>query len=80
MKRRKEKISALICYDYLIPHLREKAGLDMLFVADSIIMVVYGYKSTASIGMNEMMAHKKAVPKGAPNTFLYAGMPFWKIH
>jgi len=76
MKTDGEKITFLTCYDYPTATFAEKAGLDMLLVGDSLGMVVYGYKDTIPVTMDQMIFHAEAVRRGAPNTFLIGDMPF----
>lgn len=76
MKRKGEKITFLTCYDYPTACLCEKAGFDMLLVGDSVGMVVYGYRGTNPVTMEQMVVHSQAVRKGAPDTFIIGDMPF----
>ncbi|MFC1931277.1 3-methyl-2-oxobutanoate hydroxymethyltransferase [Chloroflexota bacterium] len=76
MKRKGEKISYLCCYDYAMAARCEKAGLDMLLVGDSIGMVVYGFKGTIPVTMEQMIPYAQIIRRGAPNTFIVADMPF----
>jgi len=56
--------------------LYEKAGLDMLLVGDSVGMVVYGYRGTTSVTMEQMITHSQMLRRGARNIFIIADMPF----
>ena len=76
MKKRGEKITFLTCYDYPTACLCEKAGFDMLLIGDSLGMVVYGYKGTVPVIMEQMIVHSQAVRRGAANTFIIGDMPF----
>ncbi len=76
MKEDGEKITFLTCEDYPTATFAEKAGLDMLLVGDSLGMVVYGYKDTRPVTMEQMIVHAEAVRRGAPNTFVIGDMPF----
>lgn len=76
MKKKGQKISYLVCYDYPMACLAEKAGTDMILVGDSVAMVTYGHSGTEPATMEQMIAHCQAVRKGAPNTFIIGDMPF----
>ena len=76
MKRKGEKITFLTCYDYPTACLCERAGFDMLLVGDSVGMVVYGYRGTLPVTMEQMIVHSQAVRRGAPDTFIVGDMPF----
>lgn len=76
MKIKKEKISFLTAYDFVIAKLAEDSGIDMLLVGDSLGMCVYGYEGTLPVTMEQMIVHSQAVRRGAPNTFVIGDMPF----
>ena len=76
MKKDREKITFLTCYDYPTATFAEEAGLDMLLVGDSLGMVVYGYEGTIPVTMEQMIVHSEAVRRGASHTFVIGDMPF----
>ncbi len=76
MKRKGEKITYLTAYDYPIGSLCEKAGFDMILVGDSAGMIVYGYKGTNPVTMDQMISHSQIVRRAAPDTFIIGDMPF----
>lgn len=69
-------ITYLTCYDYLTAKYEERAGVDMILVGDSLGMVQLGYETTFPVTMEDMIAHSKAVRRGAPNTFIVGDMPY----
>ncbi len=75
-KLKKEQITMLTAYDYILAKILEESGIDAIIVGDSVANVVLGYESTVSVTMEEMIHHAKAARKGAKNTFLVADMPF----
>jgi 3-methyl-2-oxobutanoate hydroxymethyltransferase len=76
MKRKGEKITYLTAYDYPIASLCEKTGFDMILVGDSAGMIVYGYKGTNPVTMDQMISHSQIVRRAAPDTFIIGDMPF----
>ena len=76
MREKGEIISWLTAYDFPIAQLEEQAGIEMILVGDSASMVVHGNESTLPITMDIMIAHAKAVRKGAPTAFVIGDMPF----
>lgn len=76
MAQNGEKIVYLTGYDYLTAKYEERAGIDMILVGDSLGNVILGYDSTYPVTMEDMIAHAKAVRRGAPNTFVVGDMPF----
>lgn len=71
-----EKITFLTAYDYLTAKYEERAGVDMILVGDSLGNVALGYDTTFPVTMEDMIAHCKAVRRGAPNTFVVGDMPY----
>lgn len=80
MKRNGEKIVMLTAYDHPSAQLAEEAGIDVILVGDSLGMVVLGYESTASVTVDDMIHHGKAVRRGAKETFVVVDMPFASYH
>ena len=74
-KHRGKKWAVLTAYDAPTAGILEAAGVDMLLVGDSLGMVVLGYDSTATVTMDEMIHHAKAVRRGAPDAFVIGDMP-----
>jgi 3-methyl-2-oxobutanoate hydroxymethyltransferase len=75
-KRRGEKITRTVLYDYPMAVLAEEAGIDVINVGDSLGMVVLGEDTTIRVTMDLLIAHAKAVRKGAPTAFIMGDMPF----
>lgn len=75
-KKAGKKISILTAYDYPVAKLVDSSGVDAVLVGDSLGMVALGYESTASVTMDEMIHHSKAVRRGVERAFLIADMPF----
>ncbi len=75
-KKRGEPIVALTAYDYTTALLEERAGVDLILVGDSFTMVVLGEDSTLSADLDVLLAHTRAVVRGAPDTLVVGDMPF----
>ncbi len=75
-KRRGEKITRTVLYDYPMAVLAEEAGIDVINVGDSLGMVVLGEDTTIRVTLDLLVAHAKAVRKGAPTAFIMGDMPF----
>ena len=54
----------------------ERAGIDIIGVGDSLAMTLYGHENTLPATVDQMIAHTRAVRRGAPNTFTLASMPY----
>jgi 3-methyl-2-oxobutanoate hydroxymethyltransferase len=76
MKRQKEKIVSLTCYDYTMAQLLNAAGVDILLVGDSLGMVKLGYSSTLPVTVEDMRYHTRIVAKGNSRALLITDMPY----
>ena len=70
------KIMMLTAYDYPSARLADRAGVDIVFVGDSLGMTVLGYDTTIPVTMEEMIFHVKAARRGVTKALLLADMPF----
>jgi len=71
----KEKIVVLTAYTYPIARVLENAGIDMILVGDSGVMVELGKDSTKDATLSEMKMFTEAVNRGAKNTLVVVDMP-----
>jgi 3-methyl-2-oxobutanoate hydroxymethyltransferase len=76
MKREKEKIAAITCYDASFAVLCDNADTDVVLVGDSLGMVLQGHDTTVPVTMNDIVYHCKAVSRGLHRPFLIADLPF----
>lgn len=76
MKNRGEKIAALTAYDFPMAKLLDECGIPILFVGDSLGMVVLGYPDTTHVTMADMEHHVRAAARAKPNALLGADLPF----
>lgn len=75
-KRNAQKITMLTCYDYPTAVLQDKAGLDVIFVGDSLGTNELGYEREISVTLHEIIHHLKAVRRGVKQAYLLADMPY----
>lgn len=75
-----EKFSVLTAYDYSTSKYLDEAGIDVILIGDSLAMVVLGYETTHSVGVDEMAIFTRAVAKGAERAFVITDMPFLSYH
>jgi 3-methyl-2-oxobutanoate hydroxymethyltransferase len=75
-KRAGAKIAMLTCYDYPTAVLEERAGVDIIFVGDSVGTNVLGYASEREVTMADMLHHLRAVRRGVTNAYLLVDLPF----
>ena len=51
----------------------------MIIVGDSLAMISYGHANTLPLTVDTMIQHCQAVRRGAPNTFVFAAMPYGSV-
>jgi len=76
MKARGEKIAALTVYDFPMAKLLDETGVPILFVGDSLGMVVLGYPDTTHVTMADMEHHVRAAARAKPQALLGADLPY----
>ena len=76
MKRAGEKIAMLTCYDYPTALWQEDAGVDVIFVGDSVGTNMLGYDHEREVTMDDMIHHLKAVRRGVVRAYLLADLPY----
>ena len=75
-KREQQPITVLTCYDYPTACLQDEAGIDIVFVGDSVGTNVLGYKSEVEVTMADMRHHLQAVRRGVTGAYLLVDMPY----
>ena len=75
-KKAGQKVTMLTCYDYPTALLQEEAGIDIIFIGDSVGTNMLGYTSEREVTMADMLHHVAAVRRGVTNAYLLADMPF----
>ena len=76
MKQQGKKIVRVICYDYPMALLADRAGVDAILVGDSVGMVVLGMSNTMPVTMEEMIHHCKAVMRAVKYALVIGDLPF----
>lgn len=76
MKAGGQKIVMLTCYDYPTAVLQEEAGVDVIFVGDSVGTNVLGYASEKEVTLDDIVHHLRVVRRGVREAYLLADMPY----
>src|SRR5215469_6345423 len=74
-KERHEPIVMLTCYDYPTAQIEEEAGVDIIFVGDSVGTNMLGYGAETEVTMEDMVHHLKAVRRGVQESYLLVDLP-----
>ena len=75
-KQERQPITVLTCYDYPTACMQDEAGIDIVFVGDSVGTNVLGYKNETEVTMEDMRHHLKAVRRGVTDAYLLVDMPY----
>jgi 3-methyl-2-oxobutanoate hydroxymethyltransferase len=75
-KQEGKKIIRVICYDYPMAFLADRAEVDIILVGDSVGMVTLGMKDTILVTMEEMLHHCKAVTRAVKSALVIGDLPF----
>ena len=75
MKAEGRKIVCLTAYTAPVARIMDP-HVDLILVGDSLGMVVYGLESTVPVTMEMMIAHGRAVMRGAEKALVVVDMPF----
>jgi 3-methyl-2-oxobutanoate hydroxymethyltransferase len=75
-KRAQEPIVMVTCYDYPTAQMEDAAGIDIIFVGDSVGTNVLGYTAETEVTMADMLHHLKAVRRGVQAAYLLVDLPY----
>ncbi len=66
----------LTAYDYSTAQAISQADIPVLLVGDSAANVIYGYKTTTEVSLDEMIPLARGVVRGAGKALVVADLPF----
>lgn len=70
------RITGLTSYDYLTAQIFDEVGIDFLLVGDSAANTVFGYDSTVSVTVDELLPLVRGVVRGVRRALVVADLPF----
>lgn len=76
MKQNRQPIVVVTCYDYPTARIQDGAGVDVIFVGDSVGQNVLGYAGPQDVTMADMLHHTQAVRRGVQDGLLMVDLPF----
>jgi 3-methyl-2-oxobutanoate hydroxymethyltransferase len=76
MKRDGRKSVGIVCWDYPIAQIAERAGVDFLVVGDSVGVNLWGHANPLEVTLEEMLVCCKAVRRGARRALVICDIPF----
>ena len=75
-KQAKQKITMITAYDYPFAQIADEAGVDAIYVGDSLGIVVQGHDTTLPVTMDEMIYHTRMVSRAAKRAMVIGDMPY----
>lgn len=76
MKAAGRQIVMVTCYDYPTATIEDEAGVDVIFVGDSVGTNMLGYETEAEVTMEDMLHHLRAVRRGVTRAYLLVDLPY----
>ena len=76
LKKQKNPFTCVTAYDFPSALIINELDIPLVLVGDSASMVVYGYKNTTPVSMNELLLVTKAVSRGIKTSLIIGDMPF----
>lgn len=76
VKSTNNKVAALVLYDKTFCNVAVEGGVDLVVVGDSVVMSIFGDKTTISATMEMMIAHTEAVAKSSSSIMVVADLPY----
>jgi 3-methyl-2-oxobutanoate hydroxymethyltransferase len=75
MKRERQKIVAVVVYDYQMAQVVDRAGVDMVSVGDSVGINIWGLASESDVTVEQMLLACKAVRRGVSHAVVSCDVP-----
>ncbi len=75
-KQSGRRFTMITCYDFTMARIVNESKVDAILVGDSLGNIIYGYKSTIPVTLDQMILATQGVVNGAPDTFVVGDLPF----
>ncbi|MGC1309308.1 MAG: 3-methyl-2-oxobutanoate hydroxymethyltransferase [Phormidesmis sp.] len=75
-KQEGRAITMLTAWDYMSAQMAEAAGVDIVFVGDSMAMSVMGHETSLPLTLDDMLYHTKMVRRAVKKTLVLVDLPF----
>jgi 3-methyl-2-oxobutanoate hydroxymethyltransferase len=80
MKQEQNKIAMVTLYDASLARTASEAGVDILFIGDSLGMVLKGARNTLSVSVSELAYHTRCVTAGNLQSLIMTDLPFMSYY
>ena len=75
-KRDGQRFVMLTCYDYQCARIFDEVGIPLIFIGDTLGIMVLGYETTLPVTMEAMVHHCQAVSRGVREALVIGDLPF----
>jgi 3-methyl-2-oxobutanoate hydroxymethyltransferase len=75
-KREGQRFVMLTCYDYQCARIFDEVGIPLIFIGDTLGIMVLGYDTTLPVTMDAMVHHCQAVSRGVREGLVIGDLPF----
>ncbi len=76
MKRDGRKSVGIVCWDFQVAQIADRAGVDFLVVGDSVGVNLWGHSHPLEVTLEEMLVCCKAVRRGTTRALVICDIPF----
>jgi 3-methyl-2-oxobutanoate hydroxymethyltransferase len=76
MKRDGRKIVGVVCYDYQLARIADRAGVDILSVGDSVGINLWGHRTEYEVTLDQMILACQGVRRGAERALVSCDFPY----
>jgi 3-methyl-2-oxobutanoate hydroxymethyltransferase len=76
MKRDGRKIAGVVCYDYQMAQIVDRAGVDIVSVGDSVGTRMFGQEHDLEVTLDQMILACRAVRRGVVNAVVSCDFPY----
>src|ERR1700752_4752085 len=79
VKRDGKKIAGIVAWDFPLPRLADRAGVDIVSVGDSVGVNLWGHANPLEVTLDEMLVVCKAVRRGTTRALVSCDVPFGPV-
>jgi 3-methyl-2-oxobutanoate hydroxymethyltransferase len=76
MKRERQKIVAVVVYDFQMAQVVDRAGVDIVSVGDSVGVNIWGQPTTIEVTLQQMLLVCRAVRRGVTHALVSCDFPY----
>jgi 3-methyl-2-oxobutanoate hydroxymethyltransferase len=76
MKRKGEKITGIVAWDYHMARIADRAGIDIISVGDTVGINLWGHSNPLEVTMDQMVIVTQAVRRGAKRALVSCDFPY----